>query len=120
MIDRQHELPVTHQAKLLKVSRGSVYYLPKPVSEADLALMRRSLVPARPLLATRSTPTCCASWTSIAPSRSTKTCCPSWPRLHKMKSLVRPELPTASVGSSQATTAAMDNSAPLANRLEST
>jgi putative transposase len=41
MIDRQHELPVTHQAKLLKVSRGSVYYLPKPVSEADLALMRR-------------------------------------------------------------------------------
>ena len=61
MIDRQHALPVTHQAKLLKVSRGSVYYLPKPVSEADLALMRRSLVPARPLLATRSTPTCCAS-----------------------------------------------------------
>ena len=41
MIDRQHALPVTHQAKLLKVSRGSVYYLPKPVSEADLALMRR-------------------------------------------------------------------------------
>ena len=26
---------------MLKVSRGSVYYLPKPVSEADLALMRR-------------------------------------------------------------------------------
>jgi putative transposase len=41
MIDRQCALPVTHQAKLLKVSRGSVYYLPKPVSEADLALMRR-------------------------------------------------------------------------------
>jgi putative transposase len=41
MIDRQHELPVTHQAKLLNVSRGSVYYLPKPVSQADLALMRR-------------------------------------------------------------------------------
>ncbi len=41
MIDRQQELPVTHQAKLLNVSRGSVYYLPKPVSEADLALMRR-------------------------------------------------------------------------------
>jgi putative transposase len=32
MIDRQHALPVTHQAKLLKVSRGSVYYLPKPVN----------------------------------------------------------------------------------------
>jgi putative transposase len=41
MIDRQCALPVTHQAKLLKVSRGSVYYLPKPVSEADLVLMRR-------------------------------------------------------------------------------
>ncbi len=40
-IDRQHELPVTHQAKLLKVSRGSVYYLPKPVSETYMALMRR-------------------------------------------------------------------------------
>ncbi len=30
-----------------------------------------------------------------------------------MQSLVRPELPTASVGSSQAPTAAVDNSAPL-------
>ncbi len=37
-----------------------------------------------------------------------------------MKILVRPELPTASVGSSQATTAAVDNSAPLATRSEST
>ena len=41
MIDRDHKLPVTQQAKLLKVSRGSVYYLPKPVSADDLALMRR-------------------------------------------------------------------------------
>jgi putative transposase len=41
MIDRDHKLPITHQAKLLNVSRGSVYYLPKPVSEADLALMLR-------------------------------------------------------------------------------
>ena len=32
MIDRQHALPITHQAKLLKVSRGSVYYLPKPAA----------------------------------------------------------------------------------------
>jgi hypothetical protein len=31
MIDRQHALLVTHQAKLLKVSRGSVYDLPKPL-----------------------------------------------------------------------------------------
>jgi putative transposase len=41
MIDRNHKLPVTQQAKLLKVSRGSVYYLPKPVSAEDRALMRR-------------------------------------------------------------------------------
>ena len=37
-----------------------------------------------------------------------------------MKSLVRPELPTASAGSSQAPTAAVDNSAPSVNRPEST
>ena len=37
-----------------------------------------------------------------------------------MKSLVRPELPTAALRSSQATLAAVDNSAPLANRPEST
>jgi putative transposase len=41
MIDRNHDLSVTRQAKLLGISRGSVYYLPRPVSEADLALMRR-------------------------------------------------------------------------------
>lgn len=41
MIDRTHKLPVTRQAELLNVSRGSVYYLPKPMSTADLRLMRR-------------------------------------------------------------------------------
>ena len=41
MIDRDHDLPITRQAKLLNISRGSVYYLPRPVSDADLALMRR-------------------------------------------------------------------------------
>ena len=41
MIDRKHDLPITHQAKLLGVSRGTVYYLPRAVSDADLALMRR-------------------------------------------------------------------------------
>ena len=40
MIDRTHELPITRQAELLEVSRASVYYLPRSVSEADLALMR--------------------------------------------------------------------------------
>jgi putative transposase len=41
MIDRQHDLPITKQAKALNISRGSVYYLPRPVSEADLAIMRQ-------------------------------------------------------------------------------
>ena len=41
MIDRDHDLPITRQASLLGISRGAVYYLPRPVSEADLALMRR-------------------------------------------------------------------------------
>ena len=41
MIDRAHELSVTRQAKILNISRGSVYYLAKPVSEHDLTLMRR-------------------------------------------------------------------------------
>ena len=40
MIDRNHDLPVKRQAELVGISRGSVYYLPKPVSEADLTLMR--------------------------------------------------------------------------------
>ena len=41
MIDRTHELPVTKQAAALSISRGSVYDLPRPVSAADLAIMRR-------------------------------------------------------------------------------
>ncbi len=41
MIDRSHGLPVTRQAQQLGISRGSVYYLPRPVSAADLAIMRR-------------------------------------------------------------------------------
>ena len=41
MIDREHDLPITKQAEVLKISRGSVYYLPRPVSPADLAIMRR-------------------------------------------------------------------------------
>ena len=30
MIDREHDLSITRQAEVLKVSRGSVYYLPRP------------------------------------------------------------------------------------------
>ena len=41
MIDRAHDLPISQQAKALNISRGSVYYLPRPVSASDLALMRR-------------------------------------------------------------------------------
>src|SRR5258708_26487839 len=41
MIDREHDLPITKQAEVLRISRGSVYYLPRPVREADLAIMRR-------------------------------------------------------------------------------
>src|ERR1700747_1376054 len=41
MIDRAHDLPITRQAEALNISRGSVYYLPRPVSAGDLALMRR-------------------------------------------------------------------------------
>jgi putative transposase len=41
MIDRAHDLPISKQAEVLNISRGSVYYLPRPVSAVDLALMRR-------------------------------------------------------------------------------
>lgn len=41
MIDRGHDLSISRQAKALGISRGSVYYLPQPVSDADLKLMRR-------------------------------------------------------------------------------
>ncbi len=41
MIDRSHGLPVVQQAKVLGISRGSVYYRPRPVSAEDLAIMRR-------------------------------------------------------------------------------
>jgi putative transposase len=41
MIDRGHDLPVTKQAAVVGIARSTVYYLPRPVSAADLALMRR-------------------------------------------------------------------------------
>ena len=40
MIDRNHPLPIKRQAELAGISRGSVYYLPRPDNEANLALMR--------------------------------------------------------------------------------
>ena len=41
MINRGHKLSVVRQSKLLGFSRGSVYYSARPVSDGDLALMRR-------------------------------------------------------------------------------
>ena len=41
MVDRAHDLPVAKQAGLLRLSRSSVYHLPRPVPLARLAIMRR-------------------------------------------------------------------------------
>ena len=41
MIDRSHDLPIIKQVEVLRISRSSVYYLPRSVPEADLAIMRR-------------------------------------------------------------------------------
>lgn len=41
MIDKDHRLPVTRQCQLLNLNRSTVYYHRAPVSDEDLALMRR-------------------------------------------------------------------------------
>lgn len=41
MTDRDHKLSLSRQAELLGISRGSLYYEPRPSSAADLKLMRR-------------------------------------------------------------------------------
>ena len=41
MIDHSHELSISRQANVLNISRGSVYYRPRPVSAGALAIMRR-------------------------------------------------------------------------------
>ncbi len=41
MIDRGAKASVKRQAELLELSRSSVYYQPRPISERDLGLMRR-------------------------------------------------------------------------------
>jgi putative transposase len=41
MIDRSHELPLARQAALLWLSRSNLYYEPRPVPAAELAIMRR-------------------------------------------------------------------------------
>jgi putative transposase len=41
MIDPSAKLPVVRQCALLNLSRSTAYYTPQPISESDLALMRR-------------------------------------------------------------------------------
>ena len=41
MIDRSHILSLSRQAKMLGITRGSLYYQAQPVSAAGLAVMRR-------------------------------------------------------------------------------
>ena len=41
MIDRGHELSLGRQAELLGLSRSTLYYEPRPVPAAELAIMRR-------------------------------------------------------------------------------
>lgn len=43
MVSRKDPLPVSRQCELLDLPRSTFYYRPKPVPEADLALMRRSM-----------------------------------------------------------------------------
>jgi len=41
MIDRDHALSVTRQAEAVGIARSTAYYLPRPVSAEDLALMKQ-------------------------------------------------------------------------------
>lgn len=41
MIDPNQKLPISRQVELLKISRSTIYYRPRPISGADLMLMRR-------------------------------------------------------------------------------
>jgi putative transposase len=41
MIDPEHGLPIQKQAEVLEISRSTVYYEPRPISDEDLWLMRR-------------------------------------------------------------------------------
>src|SRR3954466_2044526 len=41
MIDRGHDLPLVRQAELLRLSGSTLYYEPRPVPAAELAIMRR-------------------------------------------------------------------------------
>jgi putative transposase len=40
MIDRTHDFPIARQAKILNISRGSVYYESRPMSADDVTITR--------------------------------------------------------------------------------
>jgi putative transposase len=40
MIVKEHSLPITHQCRILNLSRSGIYYLPHPVSDKDRDLMQ--------------------------------------------------------------------------------
>ncbi len=65
MIDATAKLSVSRQATVLGISRGSVYYQPRPVSDADLKLMHRidKLHTAFPFAA-------CSRWVFIGLAKS--------------------------------------------------
>jgi putative transposase len=39
MINRSHDLPLVRQAELLRLSRSSLYYEPRPVPAVELAII---------------------------------------------------------------------------------
>jgi hypothetical protein len=80
------------------------------VASTDIANNLEGLNQARPH----------SSLEDARPTRSAMPICRDRGRRHKLVFLVRTELPTASVGSSQATTNAVDNSAPFATCPQST
>ena len=55
MINRHHPFPLTQQSRLLRLSRSSLYYEPRPTPERDLRLMRKidKLHTARPFAGSR-------------------------------------------------------------------
>ena len=68
MIDRSNALPVTRLPRELRGSRGSVYYLPRPISAADLAIMLR--IDALHLDSRLRAAGCCATCSRPKSSRS--------------------------------------------------
>jgi putative transposase len=55
MIQAKHTLPRTRQCQLLSIHRSSIYYQPKPISDADHALMKQidRIHMAKPFLGSR-------------------------------------------------------------------